>query len=188
MSPIDKNTPAHVLVQNYASHIKGKVILTTGVSTGSLGSHFVQSSAAAEPRCLILAGRNRSKIQQTADEIKASHPNVETRLLEIDLASLDSIRQAAAQINSWDDIPAIDVVVNNAAIMATEYALSEGVESQFATNHLGPFLLTNLIMGKVLAARSPRVVMVASDGHRLSGIRFADYNFDVSGASSCVLL
>ncbi|KAF4157184.1 hypothetical protein CNMCM6069_005821 [Aspergillus lentulus] len=178
MSPIDKNTPAHVLVQNYASHIKGKAILTTGVSPGSLGNHFVQSSAAAEPRCLILAGRNRSKIQQTADEIKASYPNVETRLLEIDLASLDSIRQAAAQINSWDDIPAIDVVVNNAAIMATEYALSEGVESQFATNHLGPFLLTNLIMGKVLAARSPRVVMVASDGHRLSGIRFADYNFD----------
>jgi NAD(P)-dependent dehydrogenase (short-subunit alcohol dehydrogenase family) len=66
--------------------------------------------------------------------------------------------------------------------MATEYALSrEGVESQFATNHLGPFLLTNLIMGKVVAARSPRVVMVASDGHRLSGIRFTDYNFDVSG-------
>jgi NAD(P)-dependent dehydrogenase (short-subunit alcohol dehydrogenase family) len=73
--------------------------------------------------------------------------------------------------------------------MATEYALSaERVESQFATNHLGPFLLTNLIMGKVLAARSPRVVMVASDGHRLSGIRFADYNFDVSGACSFVLL
>ncbi|GIK03032.1 hypothetical protein Aspvir_007098 [Aspergillus viridinutans] len=179
MSPIDKNTPAQVLVHNYASHIKGKVILTTGVSPGSLGSYFVQSIAAAEPRCLILAGRNRSKIQQTADEIKASHPSVETRLVEIDLASFESVRQAAAEINSWPDIPAIDVVVNNAAIMATEYALSrEGVESQFATNHLGPFLLTNLIMGKVLAARSPRVVMVTSDGHRLSGIRFTDYNFD----------
>ncbi|KAF7165929.1 hypothetical protein CNMCM5623_009921 [Aspergillus felis] len=179
MAPIDKNTPAQVLVNNYANHIKGKVILTTGVSPGSLGSYFVQSIAAAEPRCLILAGRNRSKIQQTADEIKASHPNVETRLVEIDLVSLESVRQAAAEINSWTDIPAIDVVVNNAAIMATEYALSrEGVESQFATNHLGPFLLTNLIMGKILAARSPRVVMVASDGHRLSGIRFTDYNFD----------
>ncbi|EAW24800.1 uncharacterized protein NFIA_102850 [Aspergillus fischeri NRRL 181] len=52
------------------------------------------------------------------------------------------------------------------------------MESQFATNHLVPFLLTNLIMGKVLAARSPRVVMVASDGHRLSGVRIKDYNFD----------
>ncbi|KAF7122185.1 hypothetical protein CNMCM5793_000142 [Aspergillus hiratsukae] len=179
MAPIDKNTPAQELVHNYATHIKDRVILTTGVSPGSLGSYFVQCIAAAEPRCLVLAGRTRSKIQQTADEIKASHPSVETRLLEVDLASLDSVRQAAEQINSWEDIPAIDVVVNNAAIMATEYALSaEGVEAQFATNHLGPFLLTNLIMGKVLAAGRPRVVMVASDGHRLSGVRFGDYNFD----------
>jgi NAD(P)-dependent dehydrogenase (short-subunit alcohol dehydrogenase family) len=181
MAPIDKNTPAQELVHNYAPHIKDKVILTTGVSPGSLGAYFMQSIASASPKCLILAGRNRSKIQATADEIKAAHPSVQTRLLEIDLASLASVRTAAAQVNSWGDIPAIDVVVNNAGIMATEYALSgEGVEAQFATNHLGPFLFTNLIMGKVLASSRPRVVMVASDGHRLSGVRFGDWNFDVS--------
>ncbi|KAK9564586.1 hypothetical protein V6Z88_002655 [Aspergillus fumigatus] len=85
--------------QNYAGDIKGKVIFTTGVSPGSLGSHFAQSIAAAGPRCLNLAGRNRSKIQQAADEIKASHPSVETHL-EIDLAALDSFRRAASQIHS----------------------------------------------------------------------------------------
>lgn len=186
MAPIDKNTPAQKLVHKLCQPHQRQSHPHHRRLPGSLGSYFVQCIAAAEPSCLILAGRNRSKIQQTAEEIKASHPSVETRLLEVDLSSLASVRQAAAQINSWEDIPAIDVVVNNAAIMATEYALSaEGVESQFATNHLGPFLLTNLIMGKVLAARSPRVVMVASDGHRLSGIRFTDYNFDVSVLFFC---
>ncbi|KAF4255685.1 hypothetical protein KXV68_008498 [Aspergillus fumigatus] len=123
------------LLQNYAGDIKGKVIFTTGVSPGSLGSHFAQSIAAAGPRCLNLAGRNRSKIQQAADEIKASHPSVETHL-EIDLAALDSFRRAASQIHS-------------------------------------PFLLAYLIMGKVLSAggESPRIVIIASDEHRLSGIR-----------------
>ena len=73
------------------------------------------------------------------------------------------------------------MLVNNAGVMATGYALSqEGIESQFVANHLGHFLFTNLIMPKLLTAEAPRVVAVASDGHRLSPIRWDDLNFDVS--------
>jgi NAD(P)-dependent dehydrogenase (short-subunit alcohol dehydrogenase family) len=54
---------------------------------------------------------------------------------------------------------------------------AEGIENQFGSNHIGHFLFTNLLMPKLLAAPSPRVVSVASDGHRFSGVRFDDVNF-----------
>ncbi|CAG8894257.1 unnamed protein product [Penicillium egyptiacum] len=74
-------------------------------------------------------------------------------------------------------------MVNNAGVMAVDYQLSpEGFESHLATNHLGPFLFTNLIIKKILASKSPRIVVVSSDGHRLNPFRFDDYNFDVSDA------
>lgn len=173
-------TTGSELVQELAANIRGKVILTTGVSPGGLGAHFVETVAAANPSLLILAGRNPTKVQQTADALAKSHPGVKTRILQLDLGSLAAVRKAAAEVNSWDDVPAIDVLVNNAAIMAVDYALSpDGFESHFATNHLGHFLFTNLIMGKILAAKEPRVVSVSSDGHRMSAVRFYDLDFHV---------
>lgn len=180
-APYSASTTATELVSDYAYLIKGKTILATGVTPGTLGGFYVQSIAAANPAKLILAGRSSTKLQQCAQEITAKNPQVNIRVLQIDFSSLRSTRSAANQLNGWDDIPVIDVLVNNAGIMAVDYKLSEdGVESQFATNHLGPFLFTNLIMGKMLKANAPRIVMVTSDGHRLSPIRFHDYNFDVS--------
>lgn len=178
--PYSTNTTTDELVSDYASIIKDKVILTTGVSPGGLGAFFVQSIAKAQPAHLILATRNAEKLAQTAADITAAHPNVKVRTLNLDLGSQESVRAAAAQVNAWDDIPAIDVLVNNAGIMAVEYTLSpEGIESQFATNHLGHFLFANLIMKKIVAANEPRIVSVSSDGHRLSPVRLSDYNFDV---------
>ncbi|KAK4239372.1 hypothetical protein C8A03DRAFT_42982 [Achaetomium macrosporum] len=168
--PVQYNskTTGSELVRGLADNIKGKVILTTGVSPGGLGAQFVETVAAASPALLIIAGRNTAKVQQTADAIAKAHPGVKTRPLRLDLGSLAAVREAAAEVNSWDDVPAIDVLVNNAGIMA----------SQFGANHLGHFLFTNLIMGKILVASKPRVVNVSSDGHRLSPIRFYNYNFD----------
>lgn len=179
-APYNTHTTADELVSDYAKLIKGKNILTTGVSSGSLGGFFVQSIAKAQPASLILAARNAEKLAQMAAEITAAQPTVKVRTLQVDLGSLQSVRAAAAQINAWDDLPAIDVVVNNAGIMAVDYQLSpDGFESQLATNHLGPFLFTNLIMDKIVAAAEPRIVVVSSDGHRLNPVRFDDYNFDV---------
>ena len=73
------------------------------------------------------------------------------------------------------------MLVNNAGIMACSYTKTEdGVERQFATNHVGPFLFTNLIMKKILASSAPRIVIVLSDGHRLSQMRWGDLGFAVS--------
>ncbi|KAJ5480158.1 hypothetical protein N7530_005667 [Penicillium desertorum] len=179
MAPYGAETTATQLVNDYADLIKDQVVLATGISPGSLGGYFVQAIAKAGPSCLILAARNPDKAQQTANEVSAAQPNVKTSILQLDLGLFKNIRQAAAEVNSWDDVPVIDVLVNNAGIMAPEYKVTDdGFESQLVTNHLGPFLFTNLIMKKILASKSPRVVMVSSDGHRLNPFRFDDYNFD----------
>lgn len=177
----DATATASGLSKDLAAHIKGKVVLTTGVSPKGLGAVFVQAIAHAQPALLILASRDPAKVEQTARDIAAATPGVATKTLTLALDSLAGARQAAAEVRAWADVPAIDVLVNNAGIMATEYALSpDGVEQQFATNHLGHFLFTNLIMDKMLAASASRIINVSSDGHRLGHIRWNDYNFDVS--------
>ncbi|KAL4743894.1 hypothetical protein BDV11DRAFT_7 [Aspergillus similis] len=174
----DATTTASELADHLSAEIKGKVVLTTGPSPASIGATFVESIARGRPALIILAGRNTTKLQQTADAIAQAQPDVKVRLLQLDLGSLASVREAANELASWEDVPRIDVLVNNAGIMGTKFAYSpEGVESQFATNHLGHFLFTNLIIGKILRSELPRVVNVSSDGHRLSPIRWADYNF-----------
>ncbi|EWG44865.1 oxidoreductase [Fusarium verticillioides 7600] len=171
-------TTVHQLAQEYAPIIKGKTILTTGASPGGLGALFVEAIAVAEPGLAILAGRSVNKLQQTADNLAAKYPNLKTKLLAIDLGSLRSVRAAAEEVSGWSDVPEIDVLVNNAGIMATDFGLTEdGFEGQFASNHLGHFIFTNLIMDKILSSDAPRVVSVSSNGHRLGPIRWGDINF-----------
>lgn len=174
------NSLASKIAEDLSSNIAGKVVFTTGVSPNGLGAHFVEIIAQHKPALLILAGRSPQKIKATVDKI-ASNPesrDVNTRVLSLDLASQEQIREAANVVLGWDDVPVVDVVVNSAGIMAGPYATTkEGIEAQFGSNHIGHFLLTNLIMPKILASKSPRVVNVSSDGHRLSPVRFDDWNF-----------
>ncbi|KAF1352767.1 NAD(P)-binding protein, partial [Lizonia empirigonia] len=132
------------------------------------------------PRPLPAAGRSVQKIQATIDKI-ASDPKssgVETRILELDLASQRSVRQAAETVRGWEDVQHIDVLVNSVGVMAGPYRTTqEGIELQFGSNHIGHFLFTNLLMPKILASPNPHIVNVASDGHRFGGVRFDDWNF-----------
>lgn len=182
-------TTAGEVVKDLAHEIKGKVILATGVSPKSLGATFLEAIASGHPALLILAGRDNKKLQRAANAITTTHSQAQVRLLQLDLGSLATVRKSAAEINSWNDVPHIDVLVNSGGIMATDFSLSpDGFESQLATNHLGHFLFTNLIVGKILASKSPRVVNISSDGHRLGPIRWGDYNFRVGLAyCSCKL-
>ncbi|KAK2054776.1 short-chain dehydrogenase/ reductase [Colletotrichum caudatum] len=143
------------LVAEYADHIRGTTILVTGVSPGGLGAIFAEKTAAGAPALLVLAGRNGGKAEQTVDAISSAYPNVKAKALEIDLASL------------------MGVIVPNIDVLA-----EDGFEMQFGTNHLGPFSLTNLFIGKIMAAAAPRIVMVSGDGHRLGHIRWTDSNFN----------
>ena len=182
--PYDADTTANVVVHDLATQIAGKAILTTGVSPGGLGAVFVTQIAAAGPALLILAGRNPSKTQAMVEAVTEANSKVRTRTLQLDLESLKNVRRAAAEVNSWTNVPAIDVLVNNAGIMACDYGKTEdGIERQFAVGHVGPFLFTNLIMEKLMKANTARVVSVSSDGHRLSAMRWPDIGFSVSSSS-----
>ncbi|KAJ7438227.1 hypothetical protein B0H11DRAFT_2105512 [Mycena galericulata] len=178
MPRYDATTKGSQLVAEFSDNIKGKVILVTGTSPGGIGAAYCAAVAKSSPSMIILHGRSAASIQATADAVKAANPAVQTRLLPFDLASLESVREGAALVNSWDDVPFVDLLVNNAGIMAVPYGKTvDGIERHFATNHLGHFLFTNLIMGKLLASKAPRVVIISSNGHRLHPIRFTDWNF-----------
>ena len=178
MTPYGSKTTAEEVAEDCKDIIKGKVILTTGVSPGGLGATFVQVIAKHSPKLLILAGHNTSKCEETAKAIASTSPGVSTRVLELDLGSLEQIRKAAAEVNSYTDH--IDVLCNNAGVMATPYSLTkDGLETQFGINHIGHFLFTNLVIKKLLQApKGGRVVNVTSNGHRLGPVRFDDWRFD----------
>ncbi|QIW98975.1 hypothetical protein AMS68_004493 [Peltaster fructicola] len=175
MTKYDTQTTADIIVKDLATHIADKVVLTTGVSPGGLGAFFVEQISKGKPKLLILAGRSAEKLKITAEAVGKS--GVATKIVELDLTSFAHVKEAAAAVNA-SDVPAIDVLVNNAGVMATKWGkTADGHEMQLGTNHLGPFLFTNLILPKIMASKDPRIVTVASDGHRLSPFRFADYDF-----------
>ncbi|KAM0417028.1 hypothetical protein ACHAPT_012994 [Fusarium lateritium] len=167
------------LVQDLSDNIKGKTVLVTGTSPGGIGALFVKAISVASPALIILTGRTTESILPTKKAIKEANPSVGTKTLAMDLNSLKSVRKAAEDVKGWADVPQIDVLVNNAGIMAPPYRTTEdGFESQFGVNHLAHFLFTNLVMDKILASGSPRIINVSSNGHRLSSIRWRDHDWE----------
>ena len=155
------------------------LVVITGPTVGGLGAQTAVFLAQGKPAEIFLLGRTESKAASVIDEIKTISPTTLARFVQTDLSRFDSIKTAAATIN--DSVKKIDVLINNAGIMAVKsYTLTlEGLESQFGANHIGHFLLTNLLMPKILAAgNGSRIVNLSSNGHYLSEMRFHDYNFD----------
>lgn len=89
------------------------------------------------------------------------------------------MRSAAAHIISTIGDRSLDVLFDNAGINVSKRELSgEGTELQFATNHIGPFLLTNLLLPLLSRSGDGRVVITSSEAHRISPVRFSDYNLE----------
>ena len=100
--------------------------------------------------------------------------------VQLDLASLDSVREFAAKI--LEEEPRIDILINNAGVMAipTRTLTQDGFEMQFGTNHLGHFLLTNLLLDRIKEAPSARIVNVASKGYLTGNLDFDNLNSEKS--------
>lgn len=177
MSQFGHSTTVEEAAERFSDQINGKIVLVTGVSPNGIGLETARGIALHSPSLLILAARSPSKLSEADAIIKAAAPNVKTRLLQLDLSSFRTVRAAAEEVNSWAE--PIDVLINNAGVMACPFALSEdGIETQFATNHIGTFLFTNLIMKNILASgKGARIVNVSSRGHRYGPVRFEDWNF-----------
>ncbi|KAK3370782.1 hypothetical protein B0T24DRAFT_705261, partial [Lasiosphaeria ovina] len=173
MHPYSDETGADQIVANFASEVKDKVFLITSVSPNSLGAFFPETIAKASPKLTVLAALNVEKASEVAASIKAINSAAQTRILHLDLAFFASVRAAADEVNSYAE--GINVVVNNAGIMAVPYSTTvDGHESCWQFNYLGHFLFTNLIMDKLLrSGPAPRVI----EGYRLGGVRQFDHGF-----------
>ncbi|KAJ5312054.1 hypothetical protein PENANT_c022G03109 [Penicillium antarcticum] len=166
------------VVHEFEGRIRGRTFLITGPSDGGIGAETALCLASKSPSTVILAGRDRVKIQPVIDKITEINSNIKAVFVSLDLSDQFSIRAAAAEINGHFD--RIDVLINNAAIMACPYGTTkDGFEVQFGTNFLGPFLLTGLLLPKLRAAGpGARIVNVSSSAHRFEGIRFEDIDFE----------
>ncbi|KAI1276821.1 NAD(P)-binding protein [Xylaria sp. FL0933] len=178
-----QKTSALSVAQEYANRIRGRNIIVTGVAPQGVGEGTAIAFASQEPENLILLSRSKDKMEAIANIIHTSYPGVRVRTIMVDLASQDSIRNAASEVKTT--ISTLDILVNNAGCThRLRQWTAEGIEMQFGVNHIGNFLLTKLLFPllKAAAKQSPpgttRVINLSSHGHRLSPIRFHDYNME----------
>ena len=154
--------------------LRGRTVLVTGGYSG-LGQETARAMAAKGAH-IILSGRDATKLSAAADTL-ATETGSRVDTLVCDLASLDSVRKAGAAAN--ERFEKIDLLINNAGVMACDEArTADGFEMQFGTNHLGHFLLTNLLMPLIEKGERPRIVNLSSRGHHIAPVDFDDPNFE----------
>lgn len=143
----------------------GRTAIVTGANSG-LGAVTARELARNGAR-IILAVRNIQKGEAAAQQM-TGYETGQVEVRQLDLQDLSSVRQFA------DGVDQVDILINNAGIMATPYAVTaDGFESQIGTNHLGHFALTNLLLPKL----TDRVVTVSSLMHRMGSINLDDLNW-----------
>lgn len=184
MSPFNKDTTAEEVTQAFSSQIKDRVFLITGTSAGGLGAYMATGLARHSPAQLLLVARTKSKVDPVMQEIATVNPDVKVIFIPCELTDQDSVRQAATTITEDATIPHIDIIINNAGVMMLPTYQTDklGYELTLSANHIGHFLLTNLLLPKVRAAGpDARICSVSSSGHRISPFRFDDWNFSGTG-------
>ncbi|KAK6601162.1 short-chain dehydrogenase reductase family [Botrytis cinerea] len=149
----DQETNGAEVVASFPQSVAEKTFVITGPTPGGLGVQTALQLAAAKPATIILLGRDESKAAPAVESVKAVSPS-----------------------------STIHTLINNAGVMAPpDYrTTAEGLEIQFGANHVGHFLLTNLLMPAIVAAASEgaRIVNLSSQGWSLGEVRFDDYNFN----------
>jgi NAD(P)-dependent dehydrogenase (short-subunit alcohol dehydrogenase family) len=157
--------------------LKGKRILVTGVSAG-LGVETARALV-AHGADVVGAARDLEKAKRATAEVRnaAAANGASFELIELDLASLKSVRVAADKLVA--DGRLFDVIIANAGVMATPFGKTEdGFETQFGTNHLGHFVFVNRIAK--LITDGGRLVNLSSAGHRYSDVDLIDPNFETT--------
>jgi retinol dehydrogenase 12 len=144
------------------NRLDGKVAIITGANTG-IGYETALDFAQRGCR-IILASRDMEKTNKAAETIKNETKNENLECEKLDLADLASVRDFSSRIHS--KLTQLDLLVNNAGIMMCPYKKTkDGFEMQFGLNHLGHFLLTNLLLDLLKKSPASRVVTVSSVAH-----------------------
>jgi NAD(P)-dependent dehydrogenase (short-subunit alcohol dehydrogenase family) len=156
---------------NAGDLLRGKVVVVTGANSG-IGKE-ISLGVARQGATLVMVSRDRKRGETAQSDVQKQTGNHDIELMVADLSSQQSIRQMVKEFEARHD--RLDVLVNNAGMTsASRTETVDGLETVFATNHLGPFLLTNLLL-PVLAASAPsRIVNVSSGAQAMGKLDFDD--------------
>jgi retinol dehydrogenase 12 len=143
--------------------MSGLTCLVTGATSG-IGKETALRLAMLGATVIIVA-RDTARGEAAGAEISARVPLAQVEVMTADLSSLAQVRRLAGEVLARRD--RLDVLVNNAGVISTRRQLTaDGLETTFATNHLGPFLLTSLLRGLLERTAPARVVTVSSAAHK----------------------
>jgi retinol dehydrogenase-14 len=155
--------------------ISGKTILVTGATSG-IGLHASIELARRGAR-VVIVGRDPARTEMSLATVRREGGAKDVSALLCDFSSQSAIRRLADAFRAGND--RLDVLVNNAGgVNRTRSTTVDGIETTFAVNHLGPFLLTNLLADLIVNSAPARVITVASIGHRQGTLDFDDLGFE----------
>jgi retinol dehydrogenase-12 len=157
--------------------VNGKTVIVTGANSG-IGFETAVALAGFGAR-VVMTARDQAKGDAAARAVQARVPGADVHLMLLDLASFASVRAFAEAFLARFD--RLNVLINNAGLILDRRRLTEdGNEMTFQVNHLGPFLLTNLLLDHLKASAPSRVVNVSSVTHRGASIDFDDLQSEAS--------
>ena len=152
-----------------------KTILITGATNGIGKAAAIKFAESA--KSIAFTYRNEELAEDLKNEMQKINPNLSINSFFCDFSVQDSIRECADKIKN--DLKAIDLLINNAGVVNTEYSETiDGIENTFAVNHLGYFLLTNLLLDLVKKESESRIINVSSAAHHfVKGMQWDDINY-----------
>ena len=152
----------------------GQVCMVTGATSGI--GRATATALARQGARLVITGRNEAKTQRIVDEIQDETSSKTIDYLLADYCDLRQVRDLAETFQ--DRYTRLDVLVNNAGVfLNTRRETPYGVEQTFLVNHLAPFVLTNLLLDRLLTSAPARIVNVSSDAHRQGTMDLSDLNY-----------
>lgn len=167
-------TNARMVQKTTDARMDGRVCIITGATSG-VGYHAAKQLAYGGAH-LVLVCRNIEKAAHVQAELKSEY-GTEVDILQADFSRLDDVRLVAQTI--LDHYPHIDVLINNAGVHATHRTVTEGgLETVFCVNHLASFLLTRLLLPRLMESAPARIIQVNSQGHRFGGLDLNDLNWE----------
>ncbi|KAI8803534.1 hypothetical protein BJ742DRAFT_496882 [Cladochytrium replicatum] len=156
--------------------LSGKTAIVTGGNTG-IGLETVKHLASRNAK-VYLAARSKARAQEAIESIRADLPSANVEFLELDLADIRQTKEAALKFIEKKE--PLHILINNAGIFMTPFELTkDGIETQFAINHLGHFVFTTTLLSLIEQSAPSRIVNVTSDGHAFppkGGILFDSIN------------
>jgi retinol dehydrogenase-13 len=156
------------------ARMDGRICVVTGATSGvgyQTAKHLAQGGAH-----LVIVCRNLDKAARVKHELESTY-GTPVDIIQADFSRLAEVRKAAALLLT--NYPRIDVLINNAGVHYTQRTLTaDGIETVFAVNHLASFLLTRLLLQRMIESAPSRIIQINSEGHRFGGLDLDDLNWD----------